>query len=130
MTERHWHEERRTLGRYENRGIDHGSTGTILAEVRHGNEVAYRLVWFRGHETPVCGIRGFGHVYRPAHLTILDARGYWKASVFEKGRVTSGRLTEHAEKIDAVLGNGVTALINPKMSLIVIESPMQVENQK
>jgi hypothetical protein len=123
MTDRHWHEDRRTIGRYEHRGVDHSSTGTLLAEVRHGNEVAFQLVWFKGFETPVCGVRGFGHVYRPAHLTILGKGGYWKASILEKGRVTAARLAGHAARIDAVLGDGVTALIDPKRTLVVIGSP-------
>lgn len=127
---RHWHEDRRTIRRYEHRGIDHSSPGIVLAEVRHGNEVAFQLVWFKGCETPACGVRGFGHIYRPAHLTIINGRGYSEGRVFDTGRVTSARLLEHAKRIDGVMGEGLTALVDPKRTLVVIGNPDASEKTK
>lgn len=126
----HWFEDRQTQPRYTNPpgGVDHGSTGTILAEVRRGNEVAFRLVWFKGHKSPAAGVRGFGHIYRPAQLTIINRGGYWAASILKDGRLSVPRLLEHAETIDKVLGAGVTALIDPKRTLVVV-SPEETEKE-
>jgi hypothetical protein len=130
VTARHWYEDRRTIGRWEDRGLDHGSAGRLLAEVRRGNETVSRLVWYAGHKTPVCGIRGFGHQYVPAHLALTDGRGYSKGTLFEGGRVTAARLSEHAARIDAELGDGATALIDPTRTLVVVRSPEGVENEE
>lgn len=131
MIERHWHEDRKVQNRHSGGygGVDHGSNGQILAETIHGNDVAFRLVWFAGTKRPAAGVRGFGHVYSPAHLTIIDGRGYWQTSIFEEGRITKSRLMDHAQEIDAKMGRGVTALIDPKRTLIIIGVPEEVEKE-
>lgn len=129
--EHHWHEDRQIQSRHTGRfgGVDHGSKGIILAEVREGNQTVMRLVWFEGTMRPAAGVRGFGHVYSPAHLTIIDGRGYWLASIFDEGRITKSRLMDHARDIDAKLGNGATALIDPKRTLIIIRVPEGAEKE-
>ena len=130
MTDRHWHEDRRTIGRWEDRGLDHGSDGRLLAEVRRGNETVARLVWYAGHKTPVCGVRGFGHRYVQARLSVTDGRGYSVATVFEGGRVTRARLAEYAATIDARMGASVAGKVDPTRTLVVVESPEGAENQE
>lgn len=122
MTERHWHEDRMVQPRHSNPpgGVDHGSTGTVLAEVRHGNDVALRLVWFKGYMRPAAGVRGFGHIYSEAQLEVINRGGYWQASILKGGRISRKRLAEHAAAIDEAMGAGVASLLYPTKTLVVV----------
>ena len=106
--------------RYEHPGIDHGTSAVVLAELRDGNSPGVRVVWYKGHKTPVCGVRGFGHVYREAELGIVGAKGYRERSVFKAGRLSRKRIMEHAAHIDDLLGEGAAELIDPARTLIIV----------
>ena len=118
----HWHEDAAVQDRRTGRfgGVDHGSKGKVMAETRNENEIHRRLVWFGGHRSPAAGVRGFGHTYHPSHLTVIDRGGYWQASIFSGGRISKERIAEHAAQIDEQMGEGVTALIDPKRTLVVV----------
>lgn len=126
---RHWHEDRmiqpRRTGSYG--GVDHGASGHVLAELRRGNEVALRLIWIKGHMRAAAGVRGFGHVYSPGSLYVVNGRGYHQASILDGGRISRARLAEHADAIDKAMGAGTTALIDPTRTLVMVETPESEE---
>ena len=126
---RHWYEDRIMQARHEPGmgGVDQGASAQVLVELRRGNEINARLAWFKGHMRPAAGVRGFGHVYTPAHLTAINGRGYWVQSFFEEGRISTARLIEHAEKIDRTFGPGTAALIDPRRTLIVVDDSMPMK---
>ena len=117
---RHWHEPRTIEPRFRGMHLDHGSAGVVIAERREGNETVASLVWFAGHKTPACGIRGFGHVYAPAQLDLLARHGHSVARLLSGGRLSIGRIREHAEAIDRQLGVGATNLLDPKRMLVIV----------
>lgn len=104
-------------------GVDHGASGHVLAELRRGNEVALRLVWIKGSKQPAAGVRGFGHVYSPARLYVINGRGYHQASILEGGRISRARLANHAQAIDKAMGAGTTALLDPGRTLVMVDPP-------
>lgn len=103
-------------------GVDHGASGHVLAELRRGNEVALRLVWIKGSRHPAAGVRGFGHVYSPARLYVINGRGYHQASILEGGRISRARLAGHADAIDRAMGAGTASLIDPGRTLVMVET--------
>jgi hypothetical protein len=119
---RAWIEDSSPQPRHSNPpgGVDHGSTGIVLAEIRVGNEVDRRLVWFKGSMTPCAGVRGFGRRYSPAHLEVITGRGYPIGSVTEGGRITYARIQENAETIDRLLGAKVSHLVDPRHTLVLV----------
>lgn len=121
---RHWLEDQRIEPRRTQPfgGVDHGSKGKILAEIREGNEIQYRLVWFKGYKTATCGIRGFGHEYVPASLRIIDRIGMTVpgSDLLEGGRLTSARLDACASKIDQTIGIEISCLLEREKTLIIV----------
>ncbi len=122
---RHWHEERMVQPRRTRSfgGVDHGASGHVLAELRRGNEVSLRLIWIKGHMRAAAGVRGFGHVYSPGSLYVVNGLGFHQASILNGGRISRTRLAEHADAIDRAMGAGTTALIDPARTLVMVETP-------
>jgi hypothetical protein len=122
---RHWYEARMVQPRHTGRfgGVDHGASGHVLAELRRGNEVALRLIWIKGHKRPAAGVRGFGHVYSPGSLYVINGRGYSQASILDEGRISRTRLLEHAQAIDKAMGAGTAELLDPMRTLVMVETP-------
>lgn len=120
---RHWYDDRiiqpRLTGGFG--GVDHGSKGIVLAELRRGNAVHRRLVWIGGGTTSN-GVRGFGRSYSPARLTLCDGNGYSAAYPdLTGGRLTPARLETQADIIDREFGLGATKLIDPKRTLVIVD---------
>lgn len=120
---RTWLEEQSVQPRYSQRfgGVDHGTTGTVLAEIRHGNNVHRRLVWFKGYEHAACGIRGFGQEYKPAHLCVIDGNGYHVANIFDAGRLSAKRIHDQSAAINAALGMNIADQIKIGQTLVGID---------
>ena len=106
-------------------GIDHGSDGVILAEIRKEGKTSRKLVWFKGYETAATGIRGMGRIYCPATLNIIDHTGQSIARIFEGGRLSRSRIVEHGSEIDQKLVKGCAKLLDPRWTLIIVEDELQ-----
>jgi len=120
---RHWFEDRIVQPRLTGGpgGIDHGAPGHVLAELRRGNRVHRRLVWIGGSSASE-GVRGFGRRYHPASLSLSGEHGYAAAYPdLRGGRLTRARLAGQRAVIDAEFGQGVTDLIDPRRTLILVE---------
>ncbi len=101
-------------------GVDHGSSGRILAEIRSGNDVERRLIWFKGCMVASAGVRGFGHYYSPAHLTIVSGRGYFIAHIAKGGRLNQARLLGLAREIDAGMELVMTKALRIGRTLVTV----------
>lgn len=123
MSRRQWLEEQRPEPRRTRPfgGIDHGSQGTVLVELRRGNEVSMRLVWFKGHMTASAGVRGFGHHYSPATLRVIGRIGLTDATLLEGGRLSRSRMKEKKAEIDGLFGEGVVEAIEIGRTLTIVE---------
>ncbi len=84
LPQKHWVQDRVTETRRTSPygGIDHGSEGVVLAELRREGKVARKLVWFKGHEAASTGIRGMGRTYHPARLSVLNHIGLSEGHIF------------------------------------------------
>jgi len=104
-------------------GVDFGSDGIALVEVRNREgQIVRVLAWFAGRETPVCGVRGFGHRYVPARLKISWAGGFEGKTLHrEGGRLTRALLNAHAEAIDSHFGPGTTNQIDIRRTLLIAD---------
>jgi len=104
-------------------GIDFGSDGVALVEVRDGEgQITRVLGWFGGYETPVCGVRGFGHRYVPARLQISWANGFEGRTLHDGGgRLTRALLDAHAQVIDSHFGPGTTDQIDIRRTLLIAD---------
>lgn len=124
---RHWHEDEHAQPRFTRPfgGVDHGSAGRILAEVRRGNAVHRRLVWFRATRAPAAGVRGFGHVAVPTRLVVIDGGGYHVADVFRAGRLSRERLDDHRAVIDEAMGIPVTQALEIGRTLVAVTDAME-----
>lgn len=120
--ERSWFEDRIEQPRHTGSfgGVDHGSKGSIIAEVRRGNSVHRRLVWFAGHAHASCGVRGFGREYSPARLQVIDGGGHSKADISRGGRLSASLLALNAERIDRALGIAITGLLDHRRTFVVV----------
>ena len=120
--ERSWFEPRVEQPRHTGSfgGVDHGSKGSIIAEVRRGNSVHRRLVWFAGHAHASCGVRGFGREYAPARLQVIDGHGYSKADITSGGRLSTSLLTLNADRIEKALGVAVAALLDHRRTFVIV----------
>lgn len=101
--------------------LDRGSTGRCLVEMRNASgEVLKQLVWFRGFMTAAAGVRGFGQVYVPARLYVLDRDSFLGDSIHnEGGRLSADLLRGLSTRIDACFGAGTTAAIRPRSTMVV-----------
>lgn len=120
--ERSWFETRIEQPRHTGSfgGVDHGSKGSIIAEVRRGNSVHRRLVWFAGHAHASCGVRGFGREYSPARLQVIDGNGYSKAGITRGGRLSTSLLALNAERIDEALGVAIAGLLDHRRTFVIV----------
>lgn len=106
-------------------GVDHGSEGFVLAEVRKNNKVDRKLVWFKGHEAAATGIRGMGRTYYPANLVVLNHNGITIARIFEGGRLSRDRIVEYGQIIDREMVKDCAKLLDPRWTLVIVEDELQ-----
>lgn len=127
LPQKHWVQDRVTETRRTSPygGIDHGSEGVVLAELRREGKVARKLVWFKGHEAASTGIRGMGRTYHPARLSVLNHIGLSEGHIFEGGRLSRARLVEHQKQIDHYLVKNCAPLLDPRWTLIIVEDELQ-----
>lgn len=121
---RSWYEDQHEEPRYTSPmggGVDHGSTGRIIAEVRRGNAMHRRLIWFRGYKTASCGVRGFGHVYMQASLRVTDRIGMNVRTIVEGGRLSQTLLDANAGAIGTLLETDVAGMLRLDRTLIIVK---------
>jgi hypothetical protein len=104
-------------------GVDFGSDGIALVEVRNGEGQIVRVLgWFAGCRTAVCGVRGFGQRYVPARLKISWADAFEGRTLHDDGgRLTRALLDAHAEVIDSHFGPGTTDQIDIRRTLLIAD---------
>jgi hypothetical protein len=103
-------------------GVDFGSDGISLAEVRDGGGHPLRiLAWFKGHKAPNAGVPGFGHHYVPARLKIVWRQGFESCELQRGGRLSVDAIRRHAAEIDRHFGPGTAARIDPRCTLVIAD---------
>ena len=129
---RTWTEDRAIQPRYSRPigGVDLGSQGVVLAEVRLGNKVHKRLVWLKGGTRADCGVRGSGQDSFPTSLCVIQGNGISVCDIFREGRISKKRLLEHRDKIDNAMDCPVTDKINPAKTLYVVVDESDMDNTK
>lgn len=101
-------------------GVDYGSDARVLLV-----KGFFRLVWAKATKTLI-GIRGCGHTSSPCTLELREFRHDGERLVqcgsetlLSGGRLSRARLLSLSDKIDAVFGDGVTALLDYKQTSIL-----------
>lgn len=102
-------------------GVDHGSIGRCLIEIRDmQGKPLRRLVWFPGFMTAAAGIRGYGRRYVPSQLADMPADQILGTTIHgDGGRLARPLLDRLADAIDARYGAGATAAIRPGSTLVI-----------
>lgn len=124
MTDRQWKWEKAIAFPRHSRpagGIDYGSTGRCLVEIRDAQgAVIRRLVWFPGFTTAATGVRGYGRRYVPSRLDDLPADKVLGTTIHDGGgRLARPLLDAIGDEIDKRYGAGVTRAIKPRSTLVI-----------
>lgn len=102
-------------------GVDFGSDGFSIVEIRRDDQIVRVLAWFAGYMTAVCGVRGFGQEYRPARLQISSNHGFESVTLQRGGRLSASAIRAHADVIDAHFGAGTAAQIDIRRTLLIAD---------
>jgi len=111
--------EQRILSRYEP-GMDWGAKRRLIAVTE---DESVKLFVREGCHMAAAGVRGFGRLYSPAKLILVESRSGKLGNRLAEGRVTRKVLEAHSERIDAAFAfPGLTSRLEPKKTVVVRSS--------